>query len=205
MKLSIEIIWWLCRIEDVDGKLIKTVDKISDDILKLAGGRGSDISVGGMITKIEAARNATKTCGVDTYLVNGRKKGVLNKIIEGKNPGTVFTGKNCGFSHKKRWIIFRNSLNIGKSIIIDSGAKRAITDKNSSLLPVGIKKIKGDFSAGSSISCTDETGKEIARGLVNYSSNELRKIIGKKSSDIERILGYKDFDEVIHRDNLVVM
>ncbi len=188
-----------------DGKVIKRVDKITDDVRNLARGRGSDMSVGGMITKIEAAKNVTKTCGIDVHLVNGRKKGLLGRIIDGGNPGTVFTGKKCRFSQKKRWILFRNSLHLGKSIIVDSGAVKALVEKNSSLLPVGIKRINGEFNAGSSISCVDEEGKEIARGLVNYSSDDLKKIIGKKSSEIKNILGYKDYDEVINKDNLVLM
>lgn len=188
---------------DRDGKLIKRVDEIDNEIKNLAGGRGSDFSVGGMITKIDAAKMVKRACGSDTYLANGRKRGVLKKIANGKNPGTVFTAKKGGVSHKKRWIAY--DLAPAGSVILDSGAVKAVMENNSSLLPVGVKKIKGEFFAGYSLRCMDEMGREIARGLTNYSSEDLKKIIGKKSNQIEKILGHKDYDEVIHKDNLVIM
>lgn len=186
-----------------DGKLIKEIKTIDDEIEKYAGPKGSLYSVGGMLTKVKASRIVSKLCGVNTYLANGRREGVLNEIVNGENPGTVFLGEECGVSHKKRWIAY--GLSPTGRIILDAGAVSAIKEKKSSLLSVGIIEIEGDFEEGDSVNCADANKNDMARGLINYSSHDLRKIIGKKSSEIIEILGYKDYDEVIHRDNLVLI
>ncbi|MGM0441328.1 MAG: glutamate 5-kinase [Elusimicrobiota bacterium] len=197
----------LVMMTDVDGlldnnnKVIQEVDKITAGIEKLAGGGGSDFSVGGMKTKLNAARIVTKMCGVDTYITNGRKRGNLKKIIAGKNPGTVFKGHKCGVSHKKRWIAY--GLQPSGKVMLDKGAVSAILEKNASVLAVGVVALDGTFKEGDSVSCLDPDGNEIARGLVNYSSGEIKKIMGKSSEQIKDILGYKDYDEIIHKDNLV--
>ncbi|MBN2407501.1 MAG: glutamate 5-kinase [Elusimicrobia bacterium] len=199
----------LIILTDVDGllsrtgKLVKKVEKITREIERSAGGAVSGYGVGGMATKVEAARIVSKLCGVDTYLANGRKAGIIRKIAKGENPGTVFKGTKCGISHKKRWIAYGSKP--AGSVGLDGGAVDAVRNRKSSLLAVGIRKISGTFREGDSISFVDEKGKEVGRGLVNYSSKDLKRIIGKKSTEIEKILGYKDFDEVINRDNMVLM
>ncbi|MFH1414952.1 MAG: glutamate 5-kinase [Elusimicrobiota bacterium] len=190
---------------DNDGKLIKKVDKVTSGIKQLAGGAGSDVSVGGMITKVEAAQSVMRLCSADTYLINGRKTGLLAQVIKGDNPGTLFTGKRTCIPHRKRWINLSSSLNSGKSIVLDAGAVSALVERNSSILPVGVKKVMGRFNAGASVSCIDNKGREIARGLVNYCSADINKIMGKRSSEIKKILGVKDYDEVIHKDNLILL
>jgi glutamate 5-kinase len=186
-----------------EGDLVKEVSEVTDTIMRMAGGRGSDFSVGGMISKVKAAKSVTKHCGKDTYLANGRKSGVLKEIVKGKNPGTVFRGAICGVSHKKRWIVY--GLKPQGNIVVDAGAVNALMKKNSSLLPVGIKKVTGSFKSGDPVDCRDEKGKVLARGLVNYSSSDINKIMGRKSSEIEKVLGHKYYDEVIHKDNLVII
>ncbi len=186
---------------DEDKKIIKKIDSITSRIEQLAGGGKSDFSVGGMKTKLKAARIVTKMCGVDTYIVNGRKKGNLKKIVAGENPGTVFTGQKCGVSQKKRWIAY--GLNPSGKVVLDGGAVSAVLNRDASLLPVGVTGLEGKFKEGNSVSCLNPAGKEIARGLVNYSSGEVKKIMGKTSRQIKSILGYRDYDELIHKDNLV--
>lgn len=189
---------------DKNGKIIKEVNEITEAILNIAGGKGSHYSVGGMYSKVTATKIVSKYCGANTYLASGRRKGLLKKIVNGENPGTVFIGKDCGVSHKKRWIAY--GLIPAGSVVLDDGAVKALTEKNSSLLPVGVKEVKGNFNEGDSVNCVDEKSRDIARGLVNYSSEDLDKIIGKKSFEIKKILGYKYAGaEVIHRDNLVLI
>lgn len=186
-----------------EGKLIKEVKKIDKKIIDYAQGKGSVYSAGGMITKINAAKTVSKLCGVNTYIANGKKVGVLQEIAKGGNPGTVFIGGDLRVSHRKRWIACGPPE--AGSLLMDKGAVNAVRNKNSSLLAVGIKKVQGNFNEGDLVCCNDEAGNIVAKGLVNYSSDNLKKIIGKKSSSIEKILGYKDYDEVIHRDNMVLL
>jgi len=187
---------------DENGNIIKEVTA-AEKVMKFAGPRKSAYGSGGMITKIDAAKTVSKLCGIDTYFACGRTAGVLKDIVSGRNPGTVFKGKESGVSHKKRWIGY--GVSPSGSLTLDEGAVKAVVEKNTSLLPVGVRSVKGKFKAGDAVRCLDIKGSVVAAGLVNYSSAELKKIAGIKSSEIKNILGYKDFDEVIHRDNLVVM
>jgi glutamate 5-kinase len=188
---------------DAKGEIVKEIKEVTEDTLKIAGGRGSEYSVGGMHSKLKAAQIVSKICGTDTFLANGRNPGILKKVIDGENPGTIFIGKECGVSHKKRWIAY--GLTPSGKVVLDAGAIKAVKEKNSSLLPVGIKSIEGKFNEGDSVVCVDETGKVVARGLVNYKSADLKKIMGRKSVEIEKLLGYKYYDEIIHKDNLVLI
>lgn len=201
----------LIMLTDTDGlyvkkegkhKVLSVVDKITAEIEKEARGTTKQVSVGGMATKIEAARVVTGS-GVACIIANGRQKDVLLKIIDGQDIGTLFVPKTAKLQARKRWLAFTSRLS-GR-IFVDQGAKDALIAKGKSLLPSGITKCEGKFEAGDAVSVIDSSNHELARGLVNYSSEQINQIKGKKTSEIGAILGHKDYDEVIHRDNLVVL
>ncbi len=198
----------LIILSDVDGlyddrgNVIGQISEIDDCIGKLAGDTSKKTSVGGMITKLEAARIATNA-GIAMVIANGRRNDVLAKIVKNEKIGTWFLPKTGKISGKKRWIAF-SCKSCGK-IIVDSGAKAAILQRGKSLLASGIVRVEGKFSLGDLVLINDEDDHEIARGLTNYSQEELEKIKGIKTSAIEEILGYKLSDEVIHRNNLVII
>ncbi|MFQ5867029.1 MAG: glutamate 5-kinase [bacterium] len=183
-------------------KLIKEVESITPELEEKASGRGSQRGTGGMVTKLEAAKIATAS-GITMYVANGNRKEVLKKIWNGENPGTKFLPAKEKIVSRKRWIAFDTKME-GK-IAVDEGARDALLRRGKSLLPSGISSVEGRFNPGACVAVVDMEGKEFARGLTSYSSDEIEKIKGKKSSQIEKTLGYKDYDEVIHRDNLVVL
>jgi len=183
-------------------KLIKEVKAITPELEEKASGSGSRRGTGGMVTKLEAAKIATAS-GITMYIANGNRKEVLKEIWEGENPGTKFLPGKEKILSRKRWIAFDTRME-GK-IAVDEGAKDALLRRGKSLLPSGISSVEGRFSTGACVAVVDMEGKEFARGLTSYSSDEIERIKGKKSSHIEKILGYKDYDEVIHRDNLVIL
>src|SRR5512136_2380155 len=181
----------LLRVEDID-----------EDLDGIVGETKSETSVGGMISKIQAARKASRF-GIPTVVARGDKEGVLHQILRGKEIGTLILPKKDSLSSRKHWIAF-NPKPKG-DVIVDDGAKKAIVQKGKSLLPSGVVKIRGSFNRGDLVTCLGSRGKEFARGLVNYSATELEKIRGLRSDQIESTLGYKYSDEVIHRDDLVVL
>lgn len=185
-----------------NAKLINTVKVFSNELYKIAGGAGTERGTGGMYTKIMAAKICYNS-GVKMIIANGKLDNVLNRIVSGEKIGTTFMPAKNPISSKKIWIEF-NAFVAGE-LIIDNGAKSAILNKGKSLLPGGIKDNEGEFSIGDCVSVKDISGKEIARGLINYTSMEVSKIKGCKTCDIKKILGYKNYDEVIHRDNLVII
>ena len=187
---------------DADGKVVDVVDQINAKISKLALKSHCDIGTGGMATKIECARTVCEA-GIECIIANGRKKDILLKIIEGENVGTIFKCGKAKFLAKKRWIAY-SSKSKGV-IVVDEGAKNALAKKNKSLLASGIVAIQGKFEAGDVISITDNTGKEFARGVAAYSSADLSKIKGLNTSKFKSILGYDGRDEVVHKDNLVIL
>ncbi|HEY5648139.1 MAG TPA: glutamate 5-kinase [Nitrospiria bacterium] len=182
-------------------RLIPEVSKIDSKILKIAGESSSGEGTGGMRTKVQAAKNAG-TYGVATVIAGGRQPGVLTEVLKGNAVGTLFLPQGGRGRSRKQWIA-QASRTRGR-LILDRGAVEALRRKGRSLLPSGIKEVEGDFKAGDTVSCVDPKGKEIGKGLVNFSSGDVSKIKGVRSSEIKDILGYKDYDEVIHRDNLVV-
>lgn len=204
----------LVLLSDIDGlyddnpsknpnaKLIDFVSYITEDIERAAGGSGTKLGTGGMITKIRAAQIAV-TSGTAMIIASGSKDNILNDIIEGKSVGTLFAPKPDTMNAKKHWIAYGHGVE-GK-LIIDKGAVEAILNGGKSLLPGGIVKVEGDFDEGDIVSVSSIDGAEIARGLAYYSSKDIDIIKGFKSSEIGKKLGYKSFDEVIHRDNLVVL
>ncbi len=183
-------------------RLIKTVEKITPDIEKLAGGRGSAVSTGGMYSKILAARQAVDH-GIPVVIMSGKKSGLIAKLLDGGGIGTYFSPREQRLSSRKGWIAY--GVRSRGAIYIDDGAVKALTTMGRSLLPSGIVRIEGNFEVGDYIRCLSKDGRKIAKGLTNYSSRDLELIRGRKTSEIEKILGYKYSDEVIHRDNLVVI
>ena len=186
---------------DSGAKLITEVKKITESITKLASGSaGCELSIGGMTSKLEAAKIATAS-GVATYIVNGRKNVGLFDIISGRVRCTKFVPDEK-MDGRKRWIAF--GARVSGKIFVDDGAARAITSSSKSLLPAGITAVKGNFSKGDVVSVV-HSDREIARGLVFYSSQDMKTIKGHKSSDIEKLLCRKDYEEAIHKDNLVLL
>jgi glutamate 5-kinase len=185
-----------------NARCISLVQDIDADTDQIAGGTKSQMSVGGMVSKIQAARKASRF-GIPTVVARGTKEEVLHQILKGKEIGTLILPKSEALSSRKHWIAF-NPKPKG-DVIVDDGAKKAIVQKGKSLLPSGVVKIKGGFDRGDLVTCLGPRGKEFARGLVNYSATELEKIKGLRSDEIESTLGYKYSDEVIHRDDLVVL
>lgn len=166
----------------------------------IAGGAGSGISKGGMITKIRAAQRAARS-GTHTLIVSGRLPGALIRVANGDSIGTLLRANTSPLAARKQWLA--DHLRLSGSVVIDAGAIQALRN-GKSLLPIGVREIKGGFERGSVIACIDESGAEIARGLANYSSSEALKIAGHSSREIEGLLGYLDDSELIHRDNLVL-
>lgn len=203
----------LVLLSDIDGlytadpkknknaKLIPLVSEITPEILSMAGGSGSLFGTGGMITKLEAARMAT-AAGTSMVLMNGSDPSLLQLIFAGKPVGTVFLSSPTVVSSRKRWIAYGPQV-VGE-LVIDSGAEQALIKQGKSLLPSGIIKIKGDFEEGDLVKIVNGEYIELGRGLTNYGSEQLQKIIGKKCAEIEKLLGFKNADEVVHRDNLVI-
>ncbi|UCD59333.1 MAG: glutamate 5-kinase [Candidatus Hydrogenedentota bacterium] len=183
-------------------KLIDEVKDLSDDLKKMCGSASAETSVGGMDAKLEAARIATLS-GIGMVLANGEREHILRDIFTGTCACTYFHPKREVIAGRKRWIAFGSAPR--GSVKIDAGAKRALLEAGRSLLPSGVVGVTGRFDRGDTISILDEENKEIARGLANYSAEEIGKIKGAHSSKIPELLGHKDYDEVVHRDNLAVL
>lgn len=188
--------------KDKTAQLISIVNDVDHVVKGWAGETTGLFGTGGMSSKVEAAKKAAHF-GVATIIANGRDTDVLQKILSCVDVGTLFLPREDRLTSKKHWIAF--SARPAGKIFVDDGAKEAIIKKGKSLLASGVAKIDGVFEAGDVVRCVDRHGKEFARGAVNYSSTEIEKIKGMKTTDIEKTLGYKYYDEVAHRDNLVVM
>lgn len=181
--------------------LIRTVERLTPAIREAARGAGTRVGSGGMITKLEAATNAARS-GAATVLCNGRVGGVLGRLADGELHGTLFLpGERL--RSKKHWLAF-TAMTRGR-IVIDDGAVRALTDRGRSLLPAGILEVHGGFGIGDSVACVDVRGNEVARGLVAYSADDVGRLAGQPTKEIARVLGYSNGDEVIHRDELVLV
>lgn len=183
---------------DKNAQLINQVDCVTDEIMALAEG-ASEGGRGGMKTKLEAAKLVTRFGG-KVLIANGKTPYIINKIFAGENIGTMFMPTEENLSGKKRWIGY--ATNVRGKLIVNEGAKSAILDKCTSLLPIGIVEVINDFKQGEVVSICDENGTEFARGMVNYDSEECRKIAGAHSDNILNTLGYKNYDAVITRDNI---
>ncbi len=184
-----------------DAKLIREA-KAGDKALEAMAGPSSSIGRGGMITKLQAAEKAARS-GAATVIANGRHDDILLKIKGGAELGSLLLPGRERMAARKQWMA--SQLKVSGHVVLDDGAVRVLRDSGRSLLPVGVTQVDGKFARGELVSCLDPSRQEIARGLINYSSDEAQKILGKPSGDIEKILGYVDEPELIHRDNIVLL
>jgi glutamate 5-kinase len=181
--------------------LIDLVPEVTPAVRRAAGGAGSAFGRGGMITKLEAARSAARS-GAAMLLCNGRLPDVLLRVAAGERLGTLFLpGPPMG--SRKHWLAF--TARTQGAVVVDEGAARALRERGRSLLPAGVAAVRGRFGIGDPISCLDGRGREVARGLANYASAEVERIRGLSTRRIGEVLGYSNGDEVIHRDDLVVI
>jgi glutamate 5-kinase len=184
-----------------DARLIRVVERVDREVMRYASSIPGFLGTGGMASKIRAAQKVALG-GTPTIIANGLKPGILKKIFNGQEVGTLFMPQEAALCGRKHWIVFTKSPK--GEIIIDRGAERAILKGGKSLLPSGIEEVRGRFSLGDSVVLLNEHNQELAVGMVNYHSGDIKKIMGLKSTEIESRLGYKHDDEVIHRDNLVI-
>ena len=181
--------------------LIRTVDCITPEIESAASGAGTRFGSGGMITKLQAAKNAARS-GAATILCHGKINNVLQRLLAGEVHGTLFApGERL--HGRKHWLAFTAKTH-GR-IVIDEGAARALEKRGRSLLPAGVLRVEGTFEIGDSVSCVNESRREVARGLVGYSSTDVVALAGQPTKEIARVLGYSNGDEIIHRDDLVLV
>jgi glutamate 5-kinase len=169
---------------------------------EMAGGAGSHIGSGGMITKIRAAKRAARS-GAHTIIASGREENVLVRLASGEHIGTQLIAQTMTIAARKQWLA--DHLQVRGRLTLDAGAVHALIQDGKSLLPIGVHDAAGDFDRGEVVSCFDGNGREIARGLINYNAQETRKILRTPSHEIEARLGYIDEPELIHRDNLVLL
>ncbi|GAW93339.1 glutamate 5-kinase [Calderihabitans maritimus] len=187
--------------KDPDAKLLTIIEDISADLEKVAEGAGSTFGTGGMETKLHAAK-ISMNFGIPMIIANGFKEGVIWRNLQGEITGTLFIPRETKLHSKKRWIAYGSD--IQGAIHVDAGAAHAILEAGKSLLPIGVVRVEGNFEPGNVVSVISPEGVEIARGIVNYSSQDIDKIKGRRTSEIAEVLGHKDYDEVIHRNNLTV-
>lgn len=184
-----------------DAQLISEAE-VDDKSLDKMAGDGGILGRGGMTTKLRAARAASRS-GTPTLIAYGKEDEVLSRIANGEAIGTLLSPTQGPHAARKRWLA--GQLKSKGRLILDDGAVKMLKKSGSSLLAVGVKKVKGDFRRGELVSCYSLEGEEVARGLVNYNAQEVRKIKGASSAKIAEILGYRDEEELIHRDNLVLV
>ncbi|CAG1021564.1 glutamate 5-kinase [Patescibacteria group bacterium] len=185
-----------------DATLISEISVNDERLNSMAGESRSGLGRGGMFTKVRAARLAARS-GAATIVVAGAIENVITQVIQGAELGTHFLADIEPLAARKRWLA--GQLQVKGQLILDAGAVRVLQHEGKSLLAVGVKQVLGSFERGELVSCFDETGVEIARGLINYNHNDARLIAGKSSAEFEHILGYADDAELIHRDNMVLV
>ena len=182
-------------------RLLTSVESVSKEIMALAGGSGSSVGTGGMQTKLQAAQKASAN-GIQTLIVNGYKAAAFEALSKGLVPGTLFSPALSRSGAKKQWL--RHSLKAKGKIHIDAGAKQALIQRGASLLPVGVSSVEGQFAAGDAVEVCFENDL-LAIGLSLFSASELSKIKGLQSQQLETVLGYAGHEEVVHRDDLVLL
>lgn len=187
---------------DPEAQLIPIVQSVDDDVLALAGGAGTQVGTGGMMTKLQAAQTATRS-GVRVVIASGRMPDVLRRVLDGESVGTRFEPTLSHLESRKRWLLTDR---VQGSLMVDAGAVRALRAKNgASLLPVGIQRVTGDFERGATVAICAPDGREIAHGISAYNSAELQQIRQTKSAHIVDILGYSYGDAAVHRNNMVLL
>ncbi|WP_031434746.1 glutamate 5-kinase [Methylomarinum vadi] len=183
-------------------KLIACASVNDRTLDEVAGGSRSGLGRGGMYTKVRAARLAARS-GAGTVIVSGQLPDVITEVVAGAELGTFLRPDIAPMAARKRWLA--GQLQSKGRLVLDDGAVRILQSAGKSLLAVGVKSVKGGFRRGDLVSCVDAQGVEIARGLINYNSEEVVKVAGKPSSQFETLLGYADEEELIHRDNMVLI
>jgi glutamate 5-kinase len=187
---------------DPSATLVSTAAAGDPDLERMAGGAGSALGRGGMLTKIIAAKRAARS-GASTIIACGREPDVLARLHAGEAIGTTLTSDRSSLGARKQWLA--DHVRLAGQLMLDSGAVRALTKDGKSLLPIGVVAVTGNFGRGEIVGCVAPDGREIARGLVNYGAQEAARIVRRPSSEIEAVLGYVDEPELIHRDNLVLL
>jgi glutamate 5-kinase len=183
-------------------QLIPEIHAITPEIEAAAGGCGSALATGGMGTKLAAAKIAMQA-GIPLVIANGMKEGTLTAVLKGERRGTIFVPLEERMQARKLWIAFGSP--VQGRLIVDAGAAGALLKKGKSLLPTGVVGVEGSFAVGNVVSIVDPSAQEIARGISNYDAQALKMIKGHNSREIKEILGYHDYDEVVHRDNLTLI
>ncbi|HQV71155.1 MAG TPA: glutamate 5-kinase [Thermoflexales bacterium] len=186
--------------KDPSAKLIEVVPQIDDAVYALAGASRTGLGTGGMTTKLQAAELATRS-GIATVIANGARKDVIPDAADGKKVGTWFIAVARSIESRKRWILSERA---NGTLTVDDGAARALRE-GKSLLPAGAKYVAGEFDRGEIVTVLSVGGDKVARGIARYNSNDMRRILGKQSSEIEEILGYQHAPMLVHADDLVVM
>ena len=183
-------------------RLIQEAQAGDSQLESMASSTGGVLGRGGMVTKLRAATLA-KRSGTATWIASGRLPDVILKIAAGENVGTLLLSNQTPIAARKQWLA--SHVQMRGQLCLDAGAVNVLCHNGSSLLPVGVKAVEGEFSRGDMVVCVDENGREIAHGLVNYNANETKKILGYSTDKVERLLGYIGEPELIHRDNLVLV
>ncbi len=187
---------------DTSATLVADAQAGDPDLERMAGGAGSSIGTGGMLTKILAAKRAARS-GAHTVICSGHESDVLLRLAAGEAIGSQLTARQAPLDARRQWLA--DHLQLRGGLVLDAGAVKALREDGKSLLPVGVSGVTGEFERGEVVTLMDASGREIARGLTNYSASEARRIHGKPSSEIETALGYMDGPELVHRDNLVLL
>jgi len=188
--------------KNAEAALVAQADADDPKLEAMAGGTGSELARGGMLTKVQAARRAARS-GAHTVIASGRESDALLRIAQGERLGTLLTARTAPIAARKQWLA--DHLTVSGLLTLDAGAAKALVRDGKSLLPIGVTTVSGDFARGEIVGCLDPEGRQVARGLVNYSAEETRRIMRRPSGEIESVLGYVDEPELIHRDNLVLL
>ncbi|MBA2658908.1 MAG: glutamate 5-kinase [Nitrosospira sp.] len=188
--------------KDTNASLVAEAKAGDPAIEAMAGGAGSDIGRGGMLTKVIAAKRAARS-GANTIIASGHETEILVRLAQGEAIGTQLLAETMTLAARKQWLA--DHLQMRGNVTLDAGAVEALTESGKSLLSIGVIDVSGNFERGEVVTCLDRAGREIARGLINYNAAETRRILRRTSNEIETILGYVDEPELIHRDNLVLL
>jgi glutamate 5-kinase len=188
--------------KDPAARLIEEAQAGDTSLEAMAGGAGSSIGRGGMLTKVLAAKRAARS-GAHTVIAWGREEDVLTRLANGEAIGTQLTAPTARLAARRQWML--DHLHMAGTLVLDAGAVQKLAQEGKSLLPIGVTGVTGDFGRGALVACVDAEGREIARGLTNYTSGEIKRVMRRASGEIEAILGYVEGPELVHRDNLVLV